>query len=326
MQTLLKVEGLKKHFPAGERNFFGRHKQVLQAVDGVSFSVRKGEIFGLVGESGCGKSTTGRCILRISEPTDGRIEYDGRDITELNSAELKGLRREMQMIFQNPYSSLNPRLTIRQTIEEVLFVHGLAKGKGAEKRIAELLQLVGLPDDAIDRHPHEFSGGQLQRIGIARALSVEPTFIFADEPVSALDVSVQAQILNLLSRLRDELGLTILFVAHDLSVVEHISDRVGVMYLGQIVEMGDVDQLYNDTRHPYTKALMAAIPIPDPTREKTEILLEGDIPSPIDPPIGCRFASRCRECFSRCTEEAPVLQEVKPGHFVACHLYAEGGF
>ncbi|RNB89901.1 ATP-binding cassette domain-containing protein [Brevibacillus fluminis] len=321
MQALLKVENLKKYFPAGKTNFFGKHQQLLKAVDDVSFTINKGEIFGLVGESGCGKSTTGRCILRVNDPTSGSVQFAGREVTEFSPKELQELRREMQMVFQNPYSSLNPRMTIRQTLEEVLAVHGIATGQKATERIAELLELVGLPADAMDRHPHEFSGGQLQRIGIARALSVEPSFIFADEPVSALDVSVQAQILNLMAKLRDELGLTMLFVAHDLSVVEHISDRVGVMYLGQIVEMGDVEQLFNDTRHPYTQALMAAIPVADPKRKKTEILLEGDIPSPIDPPAGCRFASRCQKCFSRCTEESPVLKEVTPGHFVACHLY-----
>ncbi len=321
MQALLKVENLKKYFPAGKTNFFGKHQQVLKAVDGVSFTIHQGEIFGLVGESGCGKSTTGRCILRVNDPTSGSIVFDGKEVTQFGAKELQALRRDMQMVFQNPYSSLNPRMTIRQTMEEVLAVHQLAKGSDATTRIGELLELVGLPADAMDRHPHEFSGGQLQRIGIARALSVEPRFIFADEPVSALDVSVQAQILNLMAKLRDELGLTMLFVAHDLGVVEHISDRVGVMYLGQIVELADVEELYNNTCHPYTQALMAAIPVADPTRKKDEMILEGDIPSPIDPPTGCRFASRCQKCFARCTEEAPVLREVSPGHLVACHLF-----
>lgn len=321
MEELLTVKHLKKYYPAGKTNFLGKHTQLLKAVDNVSFSIRRGEVFGLVGESGCGKSTTGRCILRITEPTEGSIQYEGREVTQFSQKELQVLRRKMQIVFQNPYSSLNPRMTVRQSLEEILFVHQICKGKEAVARIAELLDLVGLPSDAMDRHPHEFSGGQLQRIGIARALSVEPQFIFADEPVSALDVSVQAQILNLLSQLREELGLTILFVAHDLSVVEHISDRVGVMYLGQIVELGSVEDLYHNTLHPYTQALMAAIPIPDPTRKKQELLLEGDIPSPIDPPQGCRFASRCPQCFAPCTKEAPTLKEVTPGHFVACHLY-----
>jgi oligopeptide/dipeptide ABC transporter ATP-binding protein len=321
MQALLKVEQLKKYFPAGKTNFFGKHQQVLKAVDDVSFSINKGEIFGLVGESGCGKSTTGRCILRINEPTSGSIQFAGREVTAMGAGELQSLRRTMQMVFQNPYSSLNPRMTIRQTMKEVLAHHQLSSGAEANERIAELLALVGLPADGLDRYPHEFSGGQLQRIGIARALSVQPQFILADEPVSALDVSVQAQILNLIAKLRDELGLTMLFVAHDLSVVEHISDRVGVMYLGQIVELADVQQLFRHTCHPYTQALMAAIPVADPKHKKDEMVLEGDIPSPIDTPIGCRFASRCPKRFARCAEEAPALQQVSPGHFVACHLF-----
>jgi len=258
LSTLLQVEGLKKHFPAGKTNFLGKHTQLLKAVDNISFSIEEGEIFGLVGESGCGKSTTGRCILKIEESTAGRMYFMGKDITDTMGQELLDVRREMQMIFQNPYSSLNPRMTIRQTLEEVLKVHRIATGKKAEERIAELLGQVGLPGDAMDRYPHEFSGGQLQRIVIARALAVEPKFIFADEPVSALDVSVQAQILNLLESLREELGLTILFVAHDLSVVEHISDRVGVMYLGQLVEMADVKELYTTPLHPYTRSLIDA--------------------------------------------------------------------
>lgn len=323
MSTLLQVEGLKKYFPAGKTNFLGKHTQLLKAVDNISFAIEEGEIFGLVGESGCGKSTTGRCILKIEEITDGRVFFSGKDITDVSGKELLDVRREMQMIFQNPYSSLNPRMTIRQTLEEVLKVHGIASGKKAEERIAELLEQVGLPKDAMDRHPHEFSGGQLQRIVIARALAVEPKFIFADEPVSALDVSVQAQILNLLATLREELGLTILFVAHDLSVVEHISDRVGVMYLGQMVEMADVEQLYETPLHPYTQALIDAIPVNHPNGKKDKTTLEGDIPSPLDPPIGCRFASRCSKCFARCTKEVPNFREVKPGHYVACHLYDE---
>jgi oligopeptide/dipeptide ABC transporter ATP-binding protein len=317
---ILKVEELTKYFPAGKRTLLGRQRQLLKAVDGVTFTIRKGEIFGLVGESGCGKSTLGRCVLRIIEPTSGRIHFDGEDITNADARQLKQLRRKMQMIFQNPYSSLNPRLTIRQTFMEVLRVHRLAAGRESE-RIGELLELVGLPKDSVDRHPHEFSGGQLQRLVIARSLLVEPMFIMADEPVSALDVSVQAQILNLISKLKEELGLTMLFVAHDLSVVEHISDRVGVMYLGQIVELADVDELYQHTLHPYTKALMAAIPVPDPKRKGEKVILEGDIPSPIDLPQGCRFASRCSECMDRCRVEIPSLKEVSPGHYVACHLY-----
>ncbi|WP_042354164.1 ABC transporter ATP-binding protein [Bacillus rubiinfantis] len=320
-KTLLQVKNVKKHFPTGKRNLLGKHLQVLKAVDDVSFSIQEGEVFGLVGESGCGKSTLGRCITRIVSPTEGQVIFNDEDITQADSKRLKTLRRQVQMVFQNPHSSLNPRMTIKQTFMEILKVHGLAKGREMERMI-DLLEKVGLPKDALDRHPHEFSGGQLQRIAIARALLVEPEFIMADEPVSALDVSVQAQILNLLVQLKEELSLTILFVAHDLSVVEHISDRVGVMYLGQIVEMADVEELYQNTLHPYTKALMAAIPIPNPKAKREELILEGDLPSPINLPIGCRFASRCRDCMAVCTQENPTLKEVKPGHYVACHLYS----
>lgn len=319
-EVMLKVENLEKHFPTGKRNLLGKHLQTLKAVDGISFEIKDGEIFGLVGESGCGKSTLGRCITRIIDPTNGSIVFNGEDITKMGPDKLKTLRRQMQMVFQNPDSSLNPRMTVRQTFSEILKVHGLAKGRELE-RMEEILELVGLPVDALDRHPHEFSGGQLQRIVIARALLVEPKFIMADEPVSALDVSVQAQILNLLVELKDELSLTMLFVAHDLSVVEHISDRVAVMYLGQIVEMADVRDLYEDTHHPYTKALMSAIPIPDPSVKRNNEVLEGDLPSPIDLPKGCRFAGRCRSRMEICDQENPVLKEVNPGHFVACHLY-----
>lgn len=319
-EPLLKIENLEKHFPTGSRNLLGKHTQTLKAVDGISFDIKEGEIFGLVGESGCGKSTLGRCITRIIDPTNGSIVFNGEDIAQVGSARLKSLRRQMQMVFQNPHSSLNPRMTIRQTFVEILKVHKLSNGK-EEERMMDLLEKVGLPANALDRYPHEFSGGQLQRIVIARALLVEPEFIMADEPVSALDVSVQAQILNLLVKLKEELSLTILFVAHDLSVVEHISDRVAVMYLGQIVEMADVDNLYQHTKHPYTKALMEAIPIPDPTIKRAYEIIEGDLPSPIDLPPGCRFASRCKSCMAICKEQNPTLQEVEPGHFVACHLY-----
>lgn len=318
--TLLKVENLEKHFPTGKRNLIGKHTQTLKAVDGVSLEIKQGEIFGLVGESGCGKSTLGRCITRIVNPSNGSIIFNGEDITNSGPDRLKTLRRQMQMVFQNPHSSLNPRMTVRQTFSEILKVHGLAKGREIE-RMEEILTIVGLPINALDRHPHEFSGGQLQRIAIARALLVEPQFIMADEPVSALDVSVQAQILNLLVQLKEELSLTMLFVAHDLSVVEHISDRVAVMYLGQIVEMADVDDLYKNTLHPYTKALMSAIPIPDPSIKRESELLEGDLPSPIDLPVGCRFASRCSSRMDICTKVNPVLKENNPNHFVACHLY-----
>lgn len=325
MEALLQVEGLKKYFPAGKTNFLGKHTQLLKAVDDFSITIKAGEIFGLVGESGCGKSTTGRCILRIDEPTEGSMRFMGKEINSLKGEELLRIKREMQMIFQNPFSSLNPRMTIRQTLEEVMKVHKIAAGAEAKNKMTELMEKVGLPLDALDRYPHEFSGGQLQRIVIARALLLEPKFIFADEPVSALDVSVQAQILNLLASLREELGLAILFVAHDLSVVEHISDRVGVMYLGQMVEMAEVESLYEEPLHPYTKALISSIPVSSPSEKKGRTILKGDIPSPIDPPAGCRFASRCPQCFARCTTEAPVFQEVKPGHFVSCHLYDQDG-
>lgn len=319
-EVLLKVENLEKHFPTGKRNLVGKHTQTLKAVDGVSFEIRQGEIFGLVGESGCGKSTLGRCITRIVNPSNGSITFNGEDITSSGPDRLKTLRRQMQMVFQNPHSSLNPRMTVRQAFAEILKVHGLAKGREVV-RMEEILTIVGLPINALDRHPHEFSGGQLQRIAIARALLVEPQFIMADEPVSALDVSVQAQILNLLVKLKEELSLTMLFVAHDLSVVEHISDRVAVMYLGQIVEMADVDDLYKNTLHPYTRALMSAIPIPDPSIKRESDILEGDLPSPIDLPVGCRFASRCSSCMDICMKDNPVLKEINPNHLVACHLY-----
>lgn len=318
--VILKVEELEKHFPTGKRNFFGKQTQTLKAVDGISFEIKDGEVFGLVGESGCGKSTLGRCVTKLIDPTKGKITFNDEDITHYKAGQLKDLRRDIQMVFQNPDSSLNPRMTIRQTFLEIIKVHQLVKGKENE-RMEELMQLVGLPADALERHPHEFSGGQLQRIVIARALLMEPKFIMADEPVSALDVSVQAQILNLLVELKDELSLTMLFVAHDLSVVEHISDRVAVMYLGQIVEMADVDNLYADTHHPYTKALMASIPIPDPKAREEKEVLEGDLPSPIDLPKGCRFVGRCKHRMDICHQENPVLKEVKKDHFVACHLY-----
>lgn len=317
---LIKIENLQKYFPTGKKDLLGKHTQVLKAVDGVSLEIKEGEIFGLVGESGCGKSTLGRCITRLIEPTQGRVLFNNQDITKLTNKELKSHRRRMQMIFQNPYSSLNPRLTIQQTFSEILKVHGLASGQ-EKARMIDLLNKVGLPKDALNRYPHEFSGGQLQRIVIARALLVEPEFIMADEPVSALDVSVQAQILNLLVLLKEELSLTILFVAHDLSVVEHISDRVGVMYLGQLVEIADVESLYKNTLHPYTKALINAIPNPNPTIKRVDEIVEGDLPSPIDLPKGCRFASRCKSCMDICKEQNPTLKEFSENHFVACHLY-----
>ena len=319
-RTLVATERLAKYFPVS-RGFFGQ-KDVLRAVDGVSIRVRRGETLGLVGESGCGKSTLGRLILRLVEPTYGRVVYDGRDILPLGAGEMRPLRRKMQIIFQDPYSSLNPRMNVREIVGEAIRIHKLAaSAKDEEAMVADLLAKVGLPSAAMQRYPHEFSGGQRQRIGIARALAVKPEFIVCDEPISALDVSIQAQIVNLLMDLQDELGVAFLFISHDLEVVEHVSHRVCVMYLGKIVEQAPVELLYARPMHPYTRALLSAVPVADPTKRRLRILLEGDVPSPIAPPPGCAFHPRCsRVVRGTCDKDEPQLAERRPGtrHKVAC--------
>ncbi|MCM3739257.1 dipeptide ABC transporter ATP-binding protein [Oceanobacillus luteolus] len=319
-QPILEVNGLKKYFPI-HGGVLGKKVGEVKAVDDVSFQVRPGEILGIVGESGCGKSTTGKSILRLIEPSEGEVKFEGQDITTFGSEEMRKLRKDMQIIFQDPYASLNPRHTVEKIIGEPLLVHGMKSKSERKKRVQELLEVVGLSAYHASRYPHQFSGGQRQRIGIARALANNPKLIICDEPVSALDVSVQSQILNLMEELRDEFNLTYIFIAHDLSVVKHISDRVGVMYLGRMVELTDKEKLYEEPKHPYTQALLSAVPEPDPDIVKERIILEGDVPSPANPPAGCAFHTRCPFAMDICSQIRPEFQPVDNQHFVACHLY-----
>ncbi|EGL82833.1 oligopeptide/dipeptide ABC transporter, ATPase subunit [Caldalkalibacillus thermarum TA2.A1] len=320
---LLQVENLKQYFPI-KGGIFGRTINYVKAVDDISFHVNEGETVSIVGESGCGKSTTGRAILRLEEPTAGRVIFQGQDLLKLSKAEMRKKRKDLQIIFQDPFASLNPRQTVRQILEEALAIQNVVPRKQRRQRVIELLEMVGLNADQADRYPHEFSGGQRQRIGIARALSVEPKLVICDEAVSALDVSVQAQVLNLLKKLQREYNLTYLFISHDMGVVRHISDRIIVMYLGKIVEMGDKQSLFENPQHPYTRALLSAIPVADPRRKKERIILKGDVPSPIDPPQGCRFHTRCPFVMDRCKTEAPPMHKLGPQHEAACHLLEEG--
>jgi peptide/nickel transport system ATP-binding protein len=318
-EPLLQVRDVRTHFPV-RGGLMGRVRGTVKAVDGVSFDVVRGETLGLVGESGCGKSTLGRTLLRLIEPTAGSIRFEGRELTGLSQRELRPLRRRMQLIFQDPYASLNPRMTVRDIIGEPFAIHGLARGREHEEKVLALLDLMGLPRDAMERYPHEFSGGQRQRIGIARSIAMRPDLVIADEPISALDVSIQAQIVNLLVDLQRELKLTYLFIAHDLKIVEYISTRVAVMYLGKIVELADAAELYRRPRHPYTQALLSAVPVPDPDHKKTRIILQGDVPSPLAPPPGCAFHPRCPHAFERCRRETPPLYVLGSGHTAACFL------
>ncbi|KIL48654.1 ABC transporter ATP-binding protein [Jeotgalibacillus campisalis] len=322
-EPLLQVENLKKHFPV-RGGVLGRTIGTVKAVEDVSFTVHKGETLGIVGESGCGKSTTGRMLLRLIEPTEGKVFFEGKEVTKLSNNELRKMRRDMQMVFQDPFASLNPRHTVEKILEEPLKVHGIGTPAERKKRVKELLETVGLSSYHAKRYPHQFSGGQRQRIGIARALMTKPKLIIADEPVSALDVSIQSQVLNLMQDLQKDFGLTYIVIAHDLGVVRHISDRVGVMYLGKMAEITSSEKLYDHPLHPYTQALLSAVPIPDPLYEKNSVVLEGDIPSPADPPSGCTFHTRCPFKMDMCEKLVPQLQEHEEGHYVACHLYSKG--
>ena len=321
-KNLIEIKNLKMYFPI-KTGLLNRTVKYVKAVDDVSFTINKGETLGLVGESGCGKTTTGRAIIKLYEPTDGQIIYNGVDIAGFNPKKMNPYRRKMQMIFQDPYASLDSRMTVGDIIGEAIDIHKLMAGKERIDRVQYLLERVGLNSEHSNRYPHEFSGGQRQRIGIARALAVEPEFIIADEPISALDVSIQAQVVNMLEDLQRDIGLTYLFIAHDLSMVKHISTRIGVMYLGKMVEMAESNELYKNPIHPYTQALLSAIPIPDPDQSevKERIVLEGEIPSPINPPSGCRFRTRCKYATTRCAEQEPALKDAGGGHMVACHLY-----
>ncbi|MCY0878654.1 MAG: dipeptide ABC transporter ATP-binding protein [Firmicutes bacterium] len=318
-EVLLSVRNLTKYFPI-TGGLFSRTVGHVKAVDGVSFDIRRGETLGLVGESGCGKTTTGRAVLRLVEPTSGQVFFEGRDIVPLPKREMRALRREMQIVFQDPFGSLNPRMSVGEILEEPLIIHRVGNRQERQQRVRELLDVVGLASYHIRRYPHEFSGGQRQRIGIARALALNPKLVVADEPVSALDVSIQSQILNLMEDLQREFGLTYLFIAHGLNVIRHISDRVGVMYLGAMVEIADADEIYRQPLHPYTEALFSAIPIPNPTVKRERIILQGDVPSPVNPPSGCRFHTRCPIAQEQCRVERPALKESRPGHWVACHF------
>lgn len=322
--VLVEVKGLKKHFVVG-KNFLKRHRSVCKAVDDVSFTIKKGRTLGLVGESGCGKSTLGRSVIRLHEITEGEVKIDGVNIFDLAPKELKKLRKDIQIIFQDPFASLSPRMTIHDILREPLDVNKIGTEKEREAKIAEVMKIVGLRPQVLNRYPHEFSGGQRQRVGIARALVLEPKFIVADEPVSALDVSVQAQVLNLIAELQETKGISFLFIAHDLAVVQHICDDVGVMYLGRLVEKASAEALYREPKHPYTKALLSAIPVPDPTHKSNAIQLQGDVPSQLAPPSGCTFRTRCPEATERCKREAPMTHNVgtdEEEHLVACHLYS----
>lgn len=322
-EYLLKVEELSKHFSV-KSGIFNKQAGAVKAVDHISFHVKRGETLGIVGESGCGKSTTGRLLMRLLEATEGSIMFEDQEITKMSKQQLRKVRRDIQMVFQDPYASLNPRHTIQKILEEPLIVHGVRDKRERTKRVLEMLEVVGLNSSYLKRYPHQFSGGQRQRIGIARALMTKPKLIIADEPVSALDVSIQAQVLNLLKDIQTEFGLTYIFIAHDLGVVRHISDRVAVMYLGKIVEITDSELLYENPLHPYTKALLSSVPIPDPVIKREMFALTGEIPSASNPPPGCAFHTRCSHCFDLCKQENPKLNCVEPGHYAACHLYGEG--